>query len=70
MQGKDDVVEGHSRRVAVVARGVLRADDGAVVEGEVGHEIGQETQAVDEREVDGRARGRSAPGVEDGLRVE
>lgn len=70
VQGKDNVVERDGRRMAAVARGVLGADDGAVVKGEVGDEVGQETQAVDEREVNGRARGRSAPGVEERLRVE
>lgn len=53
-----------------VARGVLRADHGAKVKGQVGNEVGEKPQAIDEREVDGGARGGLAPRVEDGLRVE
>lgn len=70
MRGEDDVVEGDGGRVAAVAGGVLGADDGAVVEGAVGGEVGEEAQAVDEREVDGGARGGLAGEVEEGLRVE
>lgn len=42
MQGKGDVVELGRGGEAVVARGVLGADDGRVVEGNVGAEVGSE----------------------------
>jgi hypothetical protein len=42
VQGKGDVVELGRGGEAVVARGVLGADDGRVVEGNVGAEVGSE----------------------------
>lgn len=70
VQGKHNVVERHGRRVSAVARGVLSANDWAIVKGEIGDEVGEEAETVDEREVDGGARGGFAAGVEDGLGIE
>ncbi|KYK55668.1 hypothetical protein DCS_07632 [Drechmeria coniospora] len=51
VQGENDVVELNRRRQATVAGGVLFADDGGVVEGEVGGQ-GEEGDAAEEEELE------------------
>jgi len=67
---KGDIVELHRGRQPVVARRVLLADGGRVEEGDVGDEVGEEAEHVDDGEVDGRAAGGAAREVEEGLWVE
>lgn len=70
VRGEDNVVEGDGGAVAPVAGGVLFADDRAIIKGGVGDAVGQETQAVDQREIDSGARGGFPLQVEQRLWVE
>lgn len=56
--------------MSTIPGGVLAANHRAIIKGDIGGQIRQETKTVDEREVDGGARGGFASGVEDGLGVE
>lgn len=51
MEGEDDVVELDGRGQAAVAGGVLRSDDGGVVEDGVGGKVRREACAVARRRV-------------------